>query len=142
LSAWRKVLTTLPKDPNDWRGASAALKKVEDEIEADRSPTNILNVILFPAFDAVPNAIARQIANRRIIATAIRLMRIRVETGRLPSVLPNFGETSTDPFNGKSLRYKREGTGFRIYSIDSDLTDNGGTLKKSGTQGDLVRTFK
>jgi hypothetical protein len=142
LAAWRQVFATMPTDPNDWHGTYESLKKVEAAIEADHSPTNALNLILFPVFDAVPQAVAKQIANRRITAVSIRLMKIRIQTGRFPTTLPNLGELSVDPFDGKQLRYKQDGAGFRIYSVDSDLIDNGGTTKKSGGNGDLVRSFK
>jgi hypothetical protein len=36
-----------------------------------------------------------------------------------------------DPFNGQSLRYRRLKTGFVVYSVGKDLSDNGGGERNS-----------
>ena len=36
------------------------------------------------------------------------------------------------PFDGQQLRYRRRDTGYVIYSIGQDLTDNQGEEKRTG----------
>jgi len=142
LVTWRKVFETMPADPTDWLGDYRVFQPIEHDMESDKSLDNTMNAILFPLLTPSALFVGEQDANRRIAATAIRLMQDRLRTGRLPDTLPNYGRISIDPFDGKPLRYRREGAGFKIYSIDQDFQDNGGVPRKGNQPGDLVREFK
>ena len=65
------------------------------------------------------------------------LERYRLAKGRLPDTLqelvPDFLESVTlDPFDGQQLRYRRRNSGYVVYSIGQDLTDNKGEERKTG----------
>lgn len=72
------------------------------------------------------------IAHERVTVTALAVERWRLARGgRLPDTLtelaPNYlPSPPIDPFDGQTLRYKRLGKGYVIYSIGEDLMDNGG----------------
>jgi len=56
--------------------------------------------------------------------------------GQLPKSLDNLVPAymeivPEDPFNGQSLRYRRLKTGFVVYSVNEDLSDNGGAESNS-----------
>lgn len=142
VSTWRSIFEQLPTDSKDWVGAYNVMQGVDRKVAADKSPANMINAILFPVFSQAALAIGHQDANRRIAATSIRLMQEHLRTGSYPVALPDYGAISVDPFDGKPLRYRREGTGFTIYSIDRDFEDNGGVPRKGTKHGDLVRTFR
>jgi hypothetical protein len=142
VAAWRKIYTNTPRNPNDWPSTYESFVEVEKSLWVDESPLNAMNVALFPVLNQSAFSIIRQIANRRVSAASIRLMKIKLETSRYPTSPPALGDDTIDPFDGKPLRYKLEGSGFRIWSIDRDLQDNGGVRKEKGANGDLVRAFK
>jgi hypothetical protein len=43
-----------------------------------------------------------------------------------------------DPFDGQSLRFQKQGSGYTLYSIGPDLKDNAGERLKHGKDGDMV----
>jgi len=47
--------------------------------------------------------------------------------------------TPLDPFDGQPLRYRKQGDGYVLYSIGSDLNDDSGA-RKTGKNGDIVFT--
>lgn len=66
-------------------------------------------------------------------AIACALERYRLASGAYPATLtelcPNFmAQIPHDIVNGQSLRYARQGEGFRLYSVGWDLKDEGGRL--------------
>jgi hypothetical protein len=81
--------------------------------------------------------------------TAIALRLYRKEHGRYPenlsALVPRYlPSVPADPFDGKPLRYRREGTGFRLWSIGPDRKDDGGVEGKPGwwVQGDIVWAWR
>jgi hypothetical protein len=76
----------------------------------------------------------RTIAHLRAARTGLAVQRYRLAKGALPDTLaelvPAYLDSAPiDPFDGRSLRYEKRGTGFVIYSIGEDLSDDGGTEK-------------
>lgn len=70
-------------------------------------------------------------AMARLILTALAVERYRLAEGHLPksldNLVPAYMETvPEDPFDGENLRYRRLKTGFVVYSVNDDLSDNGG----------------
>lgn len=142
LAAWRQIYTEMPNDQRDWRGMRKLFKKVNDRMETDQSLANKLALVVFPSLDGTALALASHHARQNLSATTIRLLQDRLRSGSFPSALPNYGPLSIDPFDGKPLRYRHEGTGFVLYSIDRDLEDNGGRKKKGNMKGDIVVTIR
>lgn len=67
----------------------------------------------------------------RSAQVALAVERYRIATGKLPDTLvelvPVYLEAvPSDPFDGYELRYKKLETGFVVYSIGEDLSDDGG----------------
>ena len=70
-------------------------------------------------------------ARARVTLAALAVERYRLAEGHLPKSLDNLVPAymeivPEDPFNGQSLRYRRLKTGFVVYSVNEDLSDNGG----------------
>ena len=70
-------------------------------------------------------------ARARLILTALAVERYRLAEGNLPksldNLIPAYMETvPEDPFDGENLRYRKLKTGFVVYSVNKDLSDNGG----------------
>jgi hypothetical protein len=84
-----------------------------------------------PAFARITELDLRTIAHVRTAQVAIAVERHRLATGRLPDTLadlvPSYLDTvPVDPFDGRDLRYKKLETGFVVYSVGEDETDNRG----------------
>ena len=70
-------------------------------------------------------------ARARVTLAALAVERYRLAEGHLPQSLNNLVPAYTeivpeDPFTGQSLRYRSLKTGFVVYSVNDDLSDNGG----------------
>ncbi len=141
--AWLRILKSLPQDRGDYTGMAKAVRAESAKIDSDKSLENILNRILFPVLDQAIDAAANGAAERRLEMLSFRLLKLRPN---LPANLSQFGEEAIDPFTGKPFGYKRDGRGFKIWSVGRDRADNGGVARKpnsgSGREGiDLVMGF-
>jgi hypothetical protein len=85
-------------------------------------------------------------ARSRVTLTALAVERYRLAEGHLPksldNLIPAYMEiVPKDPFDGENLRYRRLKTGFVVYSVNDDLSDNGGAKinpDKLGPNGKLL----
>ncbi|MGB2864420.1 MAG: hypothetical protein WBC05_13915 [Sedimentisphaerales bacterium] len=86
---------------------------------------NIIRDIL-----TIEREIDRQ-AETRVTQAGLAVERYRLAEGHLPKSLDNLVPVYTkiipeDPFDGQHLRYRRLKIGFVVYSVNKDLSDNGG----------------
>ena len=91
----------------------------------------MLTRMLMPAFGRIMQIETRHLAHLRATQTALAVERYRLTEGRLPQSLDNLVPAymegvPTDPFDGQSLKYRIRETGFVVYSVGEDLTDEGG----------------
>jgi len=99
---------------------------------AFRFPPKLISAMLLPSLSRAAQKFAALEARRRAGVTAIAVERYRLANGgRMPHLLdelvPLFlPQVPTDPFDGKPLRMRTLPTGFVIYSISADRTDNSG----------------
>jgi hypothetical protein len=115
----------------------AAFKAVQESINAGgRGGT--LTGIIWPIRTYLLNIDVRHLAHLRTTQTALAVERYRLAEGRLPKSLDNLVPSCieaipTDPFDGNPLKYRVRQSGYVVYSVGEDLTDEGGTER--GTQG-------
>jgi len=96
----------------------------------------MLTRMLMPAFGRIMQIETRHLAHLRTTQTAIAVERYRLAEGHLPESLENLVPTymevvPTDPFDGQNLKYRTLETGFVVYSVGEDLTDEGGAERNS-----------
>lgn len=85
-------------------------------------------------------------ARTRVTLAALAVERYRLAEGHLPKSLddlvPAYMKTvPEDPFDGENLRYRRLKTGYVVYSVNDDLSDNGGieiNQKRLDSNGKLL----
>ncbi len=105
----------------------------------------LLNVLFFTNLDAHVSREARCVANLRLALTAVALEQFRAaHNNRYPATLseltPDYLDTTLmDPFDGRPLRYRKQGAGYVLYSIGPDLKDDGGK-RMDPKGGDIVFT--
>jgi len=109
-------------------------QKATDAAQAKLAATSKIHVLLHifaPAFSRVTTLDIRSLAQLRTARAALAIQRYRLATSKLPDALADLVPTyldavPKDPFDGKDLRYKKLETGFVVYSIGEDGSDDGG----------------
>ena len=74
--------------------------------------------------------------------TVLALSLYRSEAGSYPdsleALVPKYlPALQIDPFDGKPIRYRRQGEGYVLYSVLENKTDDGGVFRKEGVRGEL-----
>ncbi len=115
------TLFALARDPGPYR-------EIEESIEIRKS---VFARLVFPYIKVTYTAVARTRAEIRCLRVLIALQRHASGGGNeLPKLteLHLSAESTTDPFTGEALHAKRTPQGWLIYSVGSNLRDDGGNL--------------
>ena len=112
-------------------------RKASDALEARLTSISNIHVllhILMPSLSRIATIELRGIAGLRAAQAGIAVERYRLAAGKLPDSLtelvPAYLESvPKDPFDGNEIRYKKLESGFVVYSICEDLSDDGGKEK-------------
>ena len=127
-------------------------QEAADAVDARFDKTSRIHVLLhvmMPALSRVTTIDVRAAAQLRTAQAGLAIERYRLAAGKLPDTLaeliPAYLDAVTkDPFDGKELRYKQLDTGFVVYSIGEDGSDDGGKekpRKRSGSDVPIDVTF-
>jgi hypothetical protein len=113
----------------------AAFDSIEKAVYTGKRGS-MLTRMLMPAFGRIMQIETRHLAHLRTTQTALSVQRYRLAEGHLPESFDNLVPTymeivPIDPFDGQSLKYRTLETGFEVYSVGYDLTDDGGAEKDS-----------
>ena len=81
-----------------------------------------------------------RLAHLRVTQTGLAIERYRLAEGRLPGSLedlvPAYMQVvPIDPYDGRNLKYRKFKTGYVVYSIGYDMTDEGGAERGRGRDG-------
>ena len=114
-----------------------------DSIQNDvfsRKRGGMLARMIMPAFGRIMQIESRHLADLCVTQTALAIERYRLAEGHLPvsldNLVPAFLEAvPIDPFDGQNLKYRKLETGFVVYSVGEDLTDEGGAERDSKKRG-------
>ena len=95
------------------------------------SNSKMLIQLMFPAHLNAAKAFDRMEAQVLINRQALALKRYKQAQGQYPDRLQQLVSAGIeslplDPFNGEPFCYKKEGEGFRLYSVGPNLADDGG----------------
>ena len=93
----------------------------------------LLAALLLPAIDKANTVLAADRAQRDAVDVAAACVRFRHAKGvwptsmaeLVPAYLPS---VPSDPWNGKAIGMKGDGTAFRVWSVGEDMVDQGGEL--------------
>ena len=111
--------------------------KASDAIEARAESVSNIYALAYEVVPALSRVITIEtitIAHLRTARVGLAVQRYRLVVGTLPDTLAGLVPTyidavPVDPFDGNALRYKKRGTGYVIYSIGEDFSDDDGTEK-------------
>jgi len=76
-------------------------------------------------------------ARQRMFILQARVLSQIKKSGAAPATLPGKTDLSTDPFSGEPFVYRATGKDFVLYSVGSDLRDDGGDTDEAGLRPDL-----
>jgi hypothetical protein len=96
----------------------------------------IITDLLWPALARTLQIDTRHQAHALVIQAGLAVERYRLAEGHLPQSLKDLvptymGIVPTDPFDGQSLKYRALKTGYVVYSVGEDLTDDGGAERNT-----------
>lgn len=128
-----------------WRDAAATWVEVSDAaLLARRRYSRPVTSMILPALHKAGMAFDRGIARSGCGKLAVTLRLYRMKHNRYPeqlsALVPGFiDKLPADPFSGKDYVYRKEGKGFIVYSLGSNMTDDGGVEDpKAREAGDVV----
>jgi hypothetical protein len=112
-------------------------QKASDALEAKLASMSNIHVLLknhTPSLLRIIMIELRHIAGLRAARVGLAIERYRLTAGKLPDnlseLVPAYLESvPEDPFDGKQIRYRKLETGFVVYSICEDLSDDRGKEK-------------
>ena len=119
-------LLVIPPSSAAFQGQAERLKQI--------ALGNIFLKLEAPAFERVGQQIWRLKTDRQALTTVLGVMRCRKEKGDCPSDLNEvvaagyLDKLPIDPYSGRPLVYRRTDGGFLLYSLGTDLKDDGGRL--------------
>ena len=103
-----------------------------------RSRGLLVNAMFWEGLQGATIREARCLANLRLAMTAIALEQFRAAHGNqypatLAELTPAYLTAAPqDPFDGQPLRYRKQASGYVLYSVGQDLKDNGGKPTPGG----------
>lgn len=107
-------------------------RKLQNYRPLSEDPLHAWRVLALPYPESLEENLHRQLARHRTTRMGIEVLLVRATSGSFPTELPSSAEAS-DPYNGRSLGYRREGKGFVVYSVGKDGNFNGGTPESEKT---------
>jgi len=102
----------------------------------------ILTRMLVPALSAAKGRYVSMIAQARVTRAGLAVMQHVTNENAYPANLEALRTGNlVDPFTGGALAYKTTPSGFVVYSVGENLTDDGGTTAKDRRDGDIVWNY-
>lgn len=133
-----EMLTRLVDAGDDPQAMTKAARQMDAEIPA-LPFTQVVVRMTLPSLSRAVILHLRITAELRCARLALAAERFRLATGRLPGSLeelvPSYVDAvPLDPFDGQPMRFAKAEKGIVIYSIDEDLTDDGGVVTRQKTR--------
>lgn len=140
LNRSRRVAAVVDKPYLD---ALAGLRQVAAEIEGDKEERHYLLRMMSGDPMVYATKKAQEEAEYQVMRSAAAVLEWRgTHSGKYPASLEEaLKPAPIDPFDGKPLRYRRQGSGFVIYSIGKTGTFDGGTSAVAPSVTEAVFRF-
>ena len=121
-------------------GAYSLQNSQEMDTMLDELPSYcILTKLFVPGISSVKTRHTAMATRARIIRAALAVLSYHRSRGDYPADLSEVIQPPPiDPFSGKPLLFRRERTGFSLYSVGLNQFDDGGVAGESWQEGDIV----
>jgi len=129
LEAWSKTIDRLDGAKGDFDAQREAIADLLAELRGSEGPSyNVLREtvgVWAGALDALATAPTR----RAMTQDFLRVLAFKADRGRLPKP-EEFAPKGRDLFANAPLRYRKDGDGFKIWSIGANRRDDGGDARR------------
>ena len=126
-------------DSESYKESSEKLAAFDVRLNETKDPTMIIEQFASPVYS---QANMTRFKTKNLAACRLAMIDVltfKNKNGRYPKTLEEVGVKSLDLFTEKPLKYKQTPTGVVVYSVGSDLTDNGGnTLRVDSKSDDAI----
>jgi hypothetical protein len=113
-----------------WPKSQDSIRSLERRTKSTPLYFSILTRMLMPVFERAVWSRERLAANLGDAQIALALIIYKSAHGAYPDSLATLEAAGfklpKDPFGGQPFKYRRDGVGFIVYSIGSDMKDDGG----------------
>ncbi|MEI7984268.1 MAG: hypothetical protein WCI55_01470 [Armatimonadota bacterium] len=123
----------IPDDPYDMAGVQRAYESL-DRAGMKQGLSYTMQSIMMPVFSQTTLSVSRDIAQRNALIQAVALLKSGADPAK---GLPLKGRHAKD-LDGKSIRLKKNSSGWIVYSIGRDNVDDGGIPVDTHGKGDYV----
>jgi hypothetical protein len=135
LQMWAEAERRMARHPDDVRAQSRVVQELSARLDGERRLSHLTSALFFPVFTQAADAYVRREATERTVLAAARVLEFEARHGRFPDRLEEVGALSPDPFDGEPLRYRQTDDGFRVYSVGSNMRDEGGLVPSETPDG-------
>jgi hypothetical protein len=113
-----------------WPASNTAIESLAKRTESIPVYRGMMTKMITPVFSRAAWSREKTAANLGDARIALALVIYKSQHGAYPDSLAQLEQAGfrlpADPFGGKPFKYRREGAGFIVYSIGSDIEDQGG----------------
>jgi hypothetical protein len=131
LQHWAQIKTLHDQFQSDYSILTPELKDLSENWDKKPGLSYLMSIIMVPILTQVPQAITNREADRRATRTLIWAMNQHSLTGKWPVSIDKLPEWAKDPFTGRPLKIKLDRNRLAVYSVGSDLNDDGGVDRSS-----------
>ncbi len=113
-----------------WPASNTAIESLAKRTKSVPTYRGLMTKMLMPVFSRAAWSREKTAASLGDARIALALALYKLHHGAYPDSLAQLEQAGfklpVDPFGEKPFRYRREGAGFIVYSIGSDMEDQGG----------------
>ncbi len=128
LRRYRHLFLDLRASRGDLLATQSAFERLDRDAMVDQSLLGQLASTLAPTFAGAGQAVVRLESNRRLSRAGVELWAKRRADGQFPAQLDPRKPWNLDPFSQSSFLYRRTQTGFVLYGVGPNMSDDGGSL--------------
>ena len=120
---------------DDERAMYSAILERADVAKAESRLAKLFFELLGSPYDQLPDALDLHRATRLCILAALDALDLYRITSTIPDGSAKGPYGYIDPFDGERLRYRRDGDGFRVWSVGVDGVDHNGVTRDEDEEG-------
>jgi hypothetical protein len=133
MRSYTDAVHLIPADPYDFAGVQRAYETL-DKAAMKQGMSYTMQQIMMPVFSQTVVAASKEVSQRNALFQALELLKKGADPA---NGLPLKDRQAMDT-DGKPIRLKKDASGWFIYSVGGDRTDNGGTPLNGTSKGDYV----
>lgn len=128
MEFWTKAEEDYKAHPNDVRAFAYRLETGEKMINGYQ-PSSLLLAIMIPVFGQAGDAVVRNQAVQNATIAYVQALDYKDKHGQFPDSLDQLPGDHIDPFTNEKLKTAYVNNQYRVYSVGSDMSDDGGQTK-------------